>query len=88
MRAYSENSLWLPLGFPVGVMNLSQDHPRLIMPCILKNHTYKHTNIYLNKFKEHPVKPLRVFQCVVEIIKLSELYIRVTLLIMGFGLSA
>lgn len=34
--AYSEDSLWLPLGLPVGVVNLSQDHPRLVVTGILK----------------------------------------------------
>lgn len=34
-KSYSKDPLWFPLGLPVGVMYLSQDHPRFVMPGIL-----------------------------------------------------
>lgn len=43
MDAYSEDSLRLALGLPVGVMNFPQDHPGLVVSSVLKTHTRAHS---------------------------------------------
>lgn len=52
MKAYGEDSLWLPLGLPVGVVNSSQDHPRLVMSGTLKKHTNTKASIISRAFFE------------------------------------
>lgn len=49
IKSYGENSLRLPLGLPVGVVNSSQDHPGLVMSGTLKTQTKRkliHTLYY------------------------------------------
>lgn len=64
--AHSEDSLRLPLGLPVGVVDLSQDHPRLVVSGGLsKSHTST-PSVHITSISQVSCeKPLRVSATVI-----------------------